>query len=344
MLSIIAVTHNSIKYLSDFMESLFSQTYFKNTRQTPDIFIVDNASTDGSVKFIKDHYPTVHLLRNIKNVGLPRAWNQALRTTRSQYVLIINPDVVLDEHFIQRAVEAMQSDHTLGSLGGKLYQLKIKSFDDENSLASLEKTNILDSCGLQIFKSRRFIERGGGEVDKGQYNQAEEVFGISGACVLYRRQALEQVKFNQEYFDEDFFLYKEDIDMAWRLRLAGWSAFYLPAAVAYHHRRARSFTSAGWWQILKYHRSKENFVNFYSYRNHLLLLYKNSLLKNFIRHLPFILFYELKKFIYVLLLDNSTLRRSLKDWFKLFRRMRSKRRVNMRLRRARPEEIRQWFT
>ncbi len=343
MLSIIAVTHNSIKYLPDFMESLFAQSYFKQFSQPPDIFIVDNASTDGSVKFIKDHYPTVHLLRNVKNVGLPRAWNQAIRTTRGEYVLITNPDIILDKYFIQRAMEYMEADKNIGSLGGKLYQLEIKSFDDENSLASLEKTNVLDSCGLQASKGRRFIERGGGEVDKGQYNQAEEVFGISGACVFYRRQALEQVKFNQEYFDEDFFLYKEDIDMAWRLRLAGWSAFYLPSAVAYHHRRARSFASAGWQQILKYHRSKENFVNFYSYRNHGFLLYKNLLWQNFMRHLPFIFFYELKKFIYVLLLDNSTLRRSLRDWFKLFRRMRNKRRVNMRLRRIQPEEIRQWF-
>lgn len=343
MLSIIAVTHNSIKYLPDFIESIFEQTYFKHTRQTPDIFIVDNASTDDTIKFIKQHYPTVHLLRNVNNVGLPRAWNQALRTTSGEYVLIINPDVILDKHFIQRALEAMRVDQTIGSLGGKLYQLKIKSFDDENSLASFEKTNILDSCGLQAFTSRRFIERGGGEVDKGQYNQAEEVFGISGACVLYRRQALEQIKFNQEYFDEDFFIYQEDIDMAWRLRLAGWSAFYLPTAIAYHHRRARSFASASWWQVLRYHRTKENFINFYSYRNHLFLLYKNLLIKNFIHHLPFILFYELKKFIYVLILENSTLRRSLKDWFKLFRKMKHKRRFNMRLVRVRSEEIKQWF-
>ena len=342
MISVIIVTYNSIKYLPDFMDSLLAQTYFKQLSTSPDIFIVDNASYGGTVKFIKDHYPHVHLMRNIKNVGLPRAWNQAIHMTHGEYILIMNPDLILAEDYLERLLPPMQADQTIASAGGKLYQLKSTGIN-QGELMLLEKTNILDSCGLVAFKNRRFIDRGSGEIDKGQYNQQTEIFGLSGACVLYRRQALEEVKFNQAYFDEDFFLYQEDIDLAWRLRLAGWSALYVPQAVAYHHRRARSLPQTTLLKAIKYRRQKQAFVNFYSYRNHWLMLYKNLLLKNFFRHGFYILTYELKKFLYVLILENSTLRRSLIDWFKLFKKMRRKRRFNLRLQRLKANEINQWF-
>ncbi len=343
MLTVIAVTYNSLKFLPAFMESLYNQTYFKSAGSLPEIFIVDNASTDGTVKFIKEHYPNVRLLRNIKNVGLPRAWNQALRLSHQKFALITNPDVILDKDFIKLTMQAMAADNNLSCVGGKLYRLKTAGYREENSLFDFEKTNYLDSCGLLAYKSRRFIDRGGGEIDRGQYDQAEEVFGISGACVLYRRRALEAVKYEEQYFDEDFFIYQEDIDLAWRLRLAGWSALYLPSARGYHHRRARVFTRHNWYNVLKYRRQKDAFVNFYSYRNHLFLLYKNSLPVNFLLHLPFILFYELKKFIYVLILENSTWRRAWRDCFKFFKVMRRKRRVNMRLKRVSSAEMRTWF-
>jgi len=342
-ISVIVVTYNSMRYLPDFIDSIFNQSYFNNHNLTPDILVVDNASTDGTVKFIKDNYPTVHLLRNINNIGLPRAWNQAIKITQGEYILIMNPDLILHQDFISQAIKVIQTDQTVASVGGKLYQLKLVSFDDDIGIGGLEKTNILDSCGLQTFKNRSFTERGAGEVDQGQYNQPQEIFGISGACVLYRRQALEQIKFNDEYFDEDFFLYKEDIDMAWRLRLAGWSSIYTPQAIGYHHRRARSLKNKSSFNIIHYHRRKEAFVNFYSYRNHLLLLRKNIIYKNFLTHALFICFYELKKFIYVLILENSTLRHTLKDLIKLNRQQRKKRQLNMRLKKVKADEIQAWF-
>ncbi len=342
-LSVIIVTYNSMRYLPDFIDSIFEQSYFNDYKLTPDIFIVDNASTDGTIKFIQDHYPTIHLLRNMNNIGLPRAWNQAIKITQGEYILIMNPDLILHKDFIKIALKTMQNDQTVASVGGKLYQLKLVTFDSDINSAVLEKTNILDSCGLQAFRDRSFVERGAGEIDRDQYNQTQEIFGISGACVLYRRQALEQIKYNNEYFDEDFFLYKEDIDMAWRLRLAGWSAIYNPQAIAYHHRRARSLKKRSLLKVIKYRRYKENFVNFYSYRNHLLLLRKNIIYKNFFLHFIFIFFYELKKFLYVLLLENSTLRHTLKDLIKFNHNNRKKRQLNMRLRKIKAEEIQAWF-
>ncbi len=339
--SICAITYNSIKYLPDFIDSLFDQSYFVDNKITPDIFIVDNVSTDDTLKFIKSTYPTVHLLRNINNIGTSRAWNQAIQMTSGEYVLIINPDLILHKDFLTHALKAIAADQTIASLGGKLFQLKITSIN-QNELPTLEKTSILDSCGLEAFKNRRFIDRGSGQIDAGQYTQAE-VFGISGACVLYRRKALDQVKYNNEYFDEDFFMYQEDIDLAWRLRLAGWSSLYLPQAIAYHHRRARSNTKIDHLATIKYRRQKESFINSYSYRNHLLTLYKNSLPINVLKHFPYIFLYELKKFIYVLLLENSTLRKTIKDLIKLRKKIKHKRRLNMRLKRIKAKEMAAWF-
>lgn len=342
-ISICIATHNSIRYLPDFIDSIFEQSYFRQKQITPDIFIVDNASVDKTVKFIKDHYPTVHLLRNINNIGTSRAWNQAIKMTSGEYILIMNPDLILHKDFIKECLKVIEVDQTIAAVGGKLYQLKIERLDIDEDLATLEKTSIIDSCGLKAFKNRRFVERGAGIIDKGHFSRQEEVFGISGACVVYRRTVLEQIKFNKEYFDEDFFIYQEDIDLAWRLRLAGWSAVYIPQAIAYHHRSARSHGKASYKKIIDYRRQKQDFVNYYSYRNHLILLRKNLLFKNFICHLPHILFYELKKFLYVLILENSTLRKTIRDLIKFRKKIRQKRQFNMRIKKVKAKEMQEWF-
>lgn len=340
-ISIIVVTYNSMKYLPDFMESIFNQTYFTDSQETPDVLVIDNASHDETVCFIRDHYPTVKMLRNVNNIGLSKAWNQGIKMTSGEYILIMNPDLVLDKNFLEESVKIINNNNNIASVGGKLYQLKVESDGD---MHMLDKTNILDSCGIKAFKNRRFIERGAGEVDYGQYDEEEEVFGISGALGLYRRSALEQVRYGEEYFDEDFFMYKEDIDMGWRLRLAGWISVYNPKAIGYHHRRAKSQNGrVKNLSIVKHRRSKEDFVNFHSYKNHWLLLYKNSLSKNFIKDFIYILFYELKKLMYVLIFEFRTLHKSLRALWKLRKKMKKKREFNMKIKKIDYKEINKWF-
>jgi GT2 family glycosyltransferase len=341
--SIVIVTYDSMRYLPDFLDSVFNQTYYLGSQTPPDIFIVDNASSDKTTKYIKDNFPTVHMLKNVNNIGLCRAWNQGIKMTSGEYILIMNPDLVLHKDYIKESVRSLDSDQTMASVGGKLYQLKINALDMEEGLATLEKTNILDTTGIVCFKNRRFIERGAGETDHGQYNTAEPVFGISGACVMYRRSALEKVKFAEEYFDEDFFMYKEDIDLAWRLRLNGWINYYNPEAIAYHHRRAKSLGKVKSYSIIKHRRQKEDFVNYHSYKNHFLMLKKNTIKKNLFKRFPHIFFYELKKLIYLLIFENTTLRKTISDMFRLRKTIKKKRQFNSNIRRVKAEEIEQWF-
>ncbi|OIO17741.1 hypothetical protein COV56_02615 [Candidatus Kuenenbacteria bacterium CG11_big_fil_rev_8_21_14_0_20_37_9] len=340
-ISIVIVTFNAMKYLPDFLESIFEQSYYIELREMPNIFIIDNASSDKTIDFIRKNYHGVNILRNVNNIGLARALNQGIRMTHGEYVLIMNPDLVLHKDFLKQAMETITNDEAVGSVGGKLYQLKIEG---EEGLLILEKTNILDSCGIQVFKSRRFIERGAGEIDNGQYDKKEDVFGISGALVLYRRKAIEQIKFGEEYFDEDFFMYKEDVDMAWRLRLAKWKNIYNPLAIGYHHRSARSQNkTASNLAVASWRNKKNNFINYHSYKNHWMLLCKNEFSENVLHHLPYIAWYELKKFIYMLLFETGNLARAVRAIVMLYGKQRQKMKMNMRITKIKAYEIREWF-
>jgi GT2 family glycosyltransferase len=111
-----------------------------------------------------------------------------------------------------------------------------------------------------MFRNQRHLDRGAGEPDLGQYDKAEEVFGPSGAAALYRGEALQDVAFNGQVFDEDFFAYREDADLAWRCRLMGWKSIYAPSAVALHRRRVTPERRGQLPAIINYHSVKNRFL------------------------------------------------------------------------------------
>jgi GT2 family glycosyltransferase len=118
----------------------------------------------------------------------------------------------------------------------------------------------LDSTGIIMLRNQRHLDRGADEPDLGQYDRPEDVFGPSGAAALYRRAALEDVAFDGQYFDEDFFAYREDADLAWRCRLFGWTSLYVPAAVARHRRRVTPERRGALPSIINYHSVKNRFL------------------------------------------------------------------------------------
>ncbi len=329
------VTYNSRKFLDGCLKSIFNQN-FKDFK----VLVIDNASSDGSVFFIKEKYPQVEVIENRENIGFAEAHNQGIREAiknGTKFVLVTNPDIVMENDFLEQAVREIENDKTVGSLGGKL--LKIKK---NKNLKKEEKSDIIDTTGLRVSKNRRFADRGAGEKDLGQYDSREEVFGVSGALALYSTEALEDIKINGEYFDKDFFAYKEDVDLAWRLRLYGWKSLYLPEARAFHYRGAYGAEKSGSIEILKNRKGKSKFVNYHSYKNHLFTLLKNEQLSNFFIHLPFIVFYELKKFVYLLFFDRDALK-SLKEFFSKYKKMKDKRKIILSGAKHKPKEIRRWF-
>lgn len=343
-LSICIVTWNSMKFIKDCLESIMKQSIWlaKDFEIKIAINVVDNGSQDDTVDFIRNNYPYVHILKNINNLGFSRAYNQAIKMQQTDWVLVLNTDVILEPDFLEKIlIAAKNSKRDVAALGGKV--LKIETVVENGGLSEKIKSDKLDSCGLEVRKSRQVKNIGEGEVDEGQYDELNEVFGFSGACVLFRREALEDVNFKDEYFDEDLFAYQEDYDLACRLQLYGWQSVFVPSAKAYHFRSASLGMLSPWKfrKIIKARKQKSQLTNYYSYKNHLCVLLKNEITENFWRYLPHIFWFELKKFIYLLFFETRTLG-CLGKFFKLFGRMRLKRKIIMSRRKVTAEYIRGW--
>ena len=331
--AIIIVSWNGLTHLPSCLESVVAQR-FRNFST----LVVDNGSADGTVAWLQEQYPHVHLLRNTRNIGFCRANNQGIRLVDSDYILLLNQDAVLTPEWLERGVQWLDAHPDAGAWGGKLLRF---SYDQEE-LKSIRISDIIDSTGLAGNRSRHFYSRGSGQPDTGQYHQSGEVFGLDGACILIRRSALESVRFKNEYLDEDFFAYKDDVDLCWRLRRMGWSIWYDGQALAYHHRSIRGQSAISDKLVALNHRSRNRFNSYHSYRNHWLMLMKNESWSSVWRDLPWIVWYECKKFIFLLFTTPSSLR-GLTDAWRWRGKMKAKAAVIRHQAKRTPLEVRQWF-
>ncbi|MEA2064901.1 MAG: glycosyltransferase family 2 protein [Patescibacteria group bacterium] len=219
---------STAKYLPYFLSNLKKQTFtdFK-------IIAFDNTenSDNENINYIKNSYPEIKILGTGKNIGFARAYNKMISRAvemDAKYFLAINNDIILEPDAIKKMANAMDSDKELDSVCPKILK-----WDFEQN----KKTKIIDSCGIQEISALRFKDIGQGEIDRGQYDGAE-ILGPSGAAAIYRVSVLEEIKNNSEYFDELMFMYEEDCDLAYRLKLAGYKSKLISKAVIYHDRTA----------------------------------------------------------------------------------------------------------
>ncbi len=308
--SVHIVAWNSMGFLPDLLKSIFSQTY-----EGMHVMVVDNGSDDGAEAFIRANYPRTMVLRNVRNLGFATAHNQAIRYAiehwndsdlSDRFVLVANPDTIWSPTFLEELVRAAEQDPKAGSFQGKLLRAYREHGEDE-ALAETVRSERIDSTGLSMHRDRTVTDRGAGELDTGQHDPSTDVFGPTGALALYRASALQGVRDEDGYFDPDFFVYKEDVDLAWRLRRAGWTSRYVPGALAHHHRNMFGTESAGWMERIRNRRSKSPARNWYSTRNQLLLLAKNEPFWSGLLALPWIVWFEARRFAYVCLLEPSSL-------------------------------------
>lgn len=233
-----------------------------------EIFFIDNASADTSVAFILQHYPSVRVIANTENLGYARAANQGISQSQGEFIMVMNSDIILEPDYLEILMKRLEKDQKIGAIIGKLLH-----YDFEKN----KKTNIIDSTGLLLLRNHRCVDRGQGEEDRGQYDEAGAVFGVTGACPLYRRQALEDCKIFGEYFDEDFFMYKEDVDLSCRLNLFGWKSWYEPTALASHGRGTGVLKRDTFFEIAKNRAVLSKFQKYYSFKNEWLLCVKNEI-------------------------------------------------------------------
>jgi len=217
MISVLICTFNSCRVLPACLQALEQQTC-----GPVEVVIVDNASADGTRDLLtRLQPPTYQVLLNEKNMGFAAAQNQAIRRARGEWLCSLNADVVLSPDFFSQLLQAAERDERAGALCGKLLRW--------NPGGEPEFTSRIDSTGIYFTRSLRHFDRGGEETDQGQYQEMQYVFGATGAAALYRRAMVEDISVEGEFFDEDFFAYREDADLAWRAQLLGWKArIFLP--------------------------------------------------------------------------------------------------------------------
>lgn len=326
------VTWNGEKYISHLFKSLREQKF-----QDFELWVLDNGSVDTTVELIKKELTMIkqshRLIIKEKNVGFAPGHNELFRESMliAEFVVLLNQDMVLQSGFLEKLFYFAQSHPDAGSISGRLMKW-----------AFPEKTNIIDSLGLKAFKNHRVIDRSGGEVWRSVDDDVDaiEVFGVSGALPMYRTDALKEVVYNDEVFDEDFFSYKEDVDLAWRLREAGWCSFSVLDALVYHDRSASGPATLSDVAAAKNRKYKSELAKFYSYRNHILMLIKNYAYEGSALGT---LWYEFKKTGYLLIVAPLTFVKSWADVLRLLSVMRQKRTFIQKNRQTTTEELESWF-
>jgi GT2 family glycosyltransferase len=246
------VTYNSARFIRRCLDSVLAQAY-----SALEIVIVDNASSDGTRSILESFHSQCRIVYNEQNTGFAAGQNQAIASTNSEWVLTLNPDVEMMPGFIRQLVAAGEADSHIGTVCGKLLSI---SPDFE-----LPERPLLDSTGMFFTPELRHFDRGSQCRDVGQYDRFEYVFGATAAAALFRRTMIDDISIGNEFFDSDFFVYREDADAAWRAQLFGWKCLYTPLARAYHVRRV----------LPERRRSLPSEINMHSVKNRFMLRIKN---------------------------------------------------------------------
>jgi GT2 family glycosyltransferase len=196
-----------------------------------EVFVVDNASSDGSAAMLRRQFPQVHLIANKENVGFAKANNQAIIMSDAEYVLLLNPDTILQEDTLQKCVTQMDGDATIGALGITMYDGNGNFLPESKRGFPSPKAAFAKMTGLAALfpKSKTFGKYHLGYLDK---NQNHEVDVLSGAFMLLRRTVLDKVG----RLDETYFMYGEDVDLSYRIQQAGYKNLYFSQSNIIHFK------------------------------------------------------------------------------------------------------------
>jgi len=323
------VTYNGKKYLPFCLESLFNQSY-----QDWHLFVLDNGSRDETLSVIKniiqDRANVTVLPPQPTNIGFAAGHNSIIKQADSAYVLLLNQDIIMAPDYLEKLVIFLDGHPRAGAIAGLLLRWEVARGTAQLSERS---DNVIDSAGLRVRPRLQVVEQGSGEADRGQYNATEEVFGVSGALPLLRRQALAEAG----VFDERFFSYKEDVDLAFRLQHAGWQSFRVGSARAWHERGVGAPVVLGRGETARRRRLKTPRANYLSYRNHWYILIKDVALSDWWRYGIVVLWYEVQKLAYLVMFEQKTLY----AWVEIVQalpKLLKKRRI------IQPKSLRRWIT
>ncbi len=256
LVTIIIVTRNHLEHLKDCLESVMNLDY-----PHVEIILADNASTDGSAGFVQQKFPSVKVLRFDKNFGFAEGNNRAIKQAKGDYIFLLNPDTKIEPECVNRLVEIMERDKSIG-----ICMPKMPMFNEPS---------VINSTGIIANELLLGRDRGAWELDCGQYDREKQILGACGAGMFIRRNLFEKIG----YFDRLYFAYYEDLDFSIRAWCSGYKVNFVPQAIVYH----------------KYRPFRKDILNEYiDHRNRLRMMLKNMSLVTLSWMLPKSLYSDIK--------------------------------------------------
>ena len=244
--SLVTITYNSESVIRGFLESYNAISY-----KDLELIVVDNASTDDSVNFVKEKYPKIEVIINATNGGYAKGYNDALKNISAEYFVLINSDIEVTKDWLHPLVKLMDSNKDIVAC-----QPKVLSYNNRNMFEYAGASGgFIDNLGYPFCRGRVFDKI---EKDIGQYNDSIEIFWATGACFIVRSVSFWEVG----GFDEDFFAHQEEIDLCWRFKNKGYIIMVEPKSVVYH-------VGGGTLSVTS---PLKTYLNF---RNNLSMLFKN---------------------------------------------------------------------
>jgi GT2 family glycosyltransferase len=244
--AVVILNWNGIKHLRQFLPSVLTSVY-------PNLAIIigDNASTDGSVEFIKQEYPSVRIIENDDNYGFTGGYNRVLEHVEADYYILLNSDVEVSPGWVQPVIDLMESDLLIAAAAPKILAYNQKDHFEHAGAAG----GFIDRYGYPFCQGRMFYEI---EEDKGQYEQSGEVFWATGAALFIKKHCWHEAS----GFDDRFFAHMEEIDLCWRLKNMGYKVMYCAESEVFH-------LGGGTLNV------ENPFKTYLNFRNNLLLLQNN---------------------------------------------------------------------
>jgi GT2 family glycosyltransferase len=255
----LVVCWNNRKIIAECLDSLLQQDYSNKI-----IYVIDNASSDGSADYIEKSYPTVRLVRSNDNNGFAKGNNILAKKALSEdetvkYVALINSDLVLDKHWTTEIVNFIAKKRHIAAAQG----VTLDYYDH----------NMIDSTHIYIANNFQSIQYDYNKYFKNTYAYSRKVFGINAAAAIYTRDFIEKQP-NRDLLEEKFYMYLEDVDVSLRAIVLGWNNYYVSTARAYHMGSASSKKRAN------------DYALYMTYRNQAALLFKNLSLKTIFKFMP----------------------------------------------------------
>lgn len=261
LVSVIIVNYNNKKFLENCLGSVFRSNY-----QDLEVVFVDNASTDGSVDFVKERFgriSSLKIVQNSENLGYAEGNNAGMRLASGEYFVLLNNDTEVDKNWLLELVRVMESDRSIGAAQCKIISMNVRKR--------------LDSAGGFVDRLGFPIERGAGEEDMGQYDNEDEIFYAKGTGFAVRSSVLNETG----SFDRDYFLYFEETDLCWRIWLRGYRIVFAPISIVYHLGFASIFVP----------RARKNLTyEYHNTKNQIMTLLKNYELSNLVKYVPTVVF------------------------------------------------------